>query len=108
MADGQTPASATARFPDLPKVLDYPVTIGLTVEVIAVVVLLLIAKRYDPSGGSFTIALLIVTAMIGLTIYAALFTVPQDEETATVIGGLVAAFGAVVAFWLRGRNGGDK
>lgn len=105
MADGQTPASATARFPDLPKVLDFPVITGLTVEVVCVVILILVAKRFDPSGGSFTIALLVVTAMIGLTIYAALFTVPQDEETATVIGGLVAAFGAVIAFWLRGRNG---
>jgi hypothetical protein len=33
-----------------------------------------------------------------------LFTIPTDEITSGAIGGLVAAFGAVVAYWLsRGR-----
>lgn len=102
MDEAQT---ALPRFPDLPKLLNYPVTVGLAIEVVCIVVLLLASRRFDPTQGQLTIALLIVVAMIGLSIYSVLFSIPQDEETATIIGGLVAAFGAVVAFWVRGKNG---
>jgi hypothetical protein len=39
--------------------------------------------------------------------FSLLFNIPSDEEvTPGVVGGLVAAFGAVVAFWLgRSREG---
>jgi hypothetical protein len=38
-------------------------------------------------------------------IFCAFFTVPTDEITASVIGGLTAAFGAVIAFWLNKPRG---
>lgn len=97
------------RFSPLPKVLDYPIMTGLTVEVVSVVILLLVAKRFDPSHGSLTVSLLIIVAFIALAVYASIFTIPADEETATIIGGLVAAFGAVVAFWIgRSGDGGNR
>lgn len=102
-----TPSTGFPRFPaNLPKVLDYPVVTGVAVDVLLVMMMLVVARRFDPSGGSLTIALFVVTAFIGLVVCVSVFTIPADEETATVIGGLATAFGAVVAYWLRGRNGG--
>lgn len=102
----QTETPSLPRFPPLPKILDYPVTTGIIIVVFAAVLLLFASKRFDRSEGPFTIALLVVLSFIGMSVYSMLFTVPQDEETATIIGGMVAAFGAVVAFWLKNRNGG--
>lgn len=106
MKQTQTPSTGS-RFPsNLPKVLDYPVVTGVAVDVILVALMLIVAKRFDPSGGALTIALFVVTAFIGLVVCVTVFTIPADEETATVIGGLATAFGAVVAYWLRGRGNG--
>lgn len=89
----------------LPRLLDYPASIGLAIAVALTTVLLVVASRFDPTGGSLTISLLVVLGFIGLVIFCALYTIPTDEITSGAIGGLVAAFGAVVAFWLgRGRE----
>lgn len=89
----------------LPKLMDYPASIGLAIAVVLTTMLLVIASRFDPTGGSLTISLLVVLGFLGLVIFCALFTIPTDEITSGAIGGLVAAFGAVVAFWLgRGRE----
>ena len=64
------------------------------------VILCCISTRFDQTGGALTISLLIVLAVIGVLAFCVLFTVPRDETTASVIGGLVAAFGGVVAYWL--------
>jgi FtsH-binding integral membrane protein len=74
------------------------------VAIIGTIVLLFVAGRFDPSGGTLTISLLIVLAFIGAVIFTLFFTVPTDEITAAVIGGLVASFGAVVAFWLSRKS----
>lgn len=89
----------------LPRLIDYPASIGLVIAVVMTTVLLVVTSRFDPTGGSLTISLLVVLGFLGLVIFCALFTVPTDEITSGAIGGLVAAFGAVVAFWLgRGRE----
>jgi hypothetical protein len=36
------------------------------------------------------------------------FTIPSDEITSGVIGGLVAAFGAVIAHWIGRSQDGPK
>lgn len=108
MADDQTTG---LRFPpDAPKVLDYPSTVGIGVDVLAVAILLIVAKRFDPSRGALTVALLVIVSFVALGIFAAVFGIPKDEETATIVGGIATAFGAVVAYWAtrNGRNGGDK
>lgn len=85
--------------PPVPKIFDYPAaTTGLFI--VALCTALLFASRLDKSGGALTISLLVVLAMIGTIVFSLFFTVPNDEVTAAVVGGLTAAFGAVIAYWL--------
>jgi FtsH-binding integral membrane protein len=91
--------------PPSPKLLDYPASLGIAIEIVFVTVLLFVAGRYDPTGGTLTISLLIVLAFLGLVVFCAFFTVPADEITSSVIGGLGTAFGAVVAYWLSKPRG---
>jgi drug/metabolite transporter (DMT)-like permease len=88
------------RFPPIPKILDYP---GFTTALFGVLftgILLLIATKWDPTQGPLTISLLVVLAFIGTVAFCLFFTIPNDEITSAVVGGLVASFGAVIAFWL--------
>jgi hypothetical protein len=90
--------------PPTPRVLDYPASIGVIIAVVLTAVLLIIAGKWDATGGTLTISLLVILSFLGLVTYCAFFTIPTDEITSGAIGGLVAAFGAVVAYWLsRGR-----
>lgn len=94
------------NLPPTPKLLDYPASLGLGIAVVLTTILLVVTSRFDPTGGTLTISLLVVLGFLGLVTFCALFTVPTDEITSGAIGGLVAAFGAVVAFWLsRDRKG---
>lgn len=91
--------------PPMPKLLDYPASLGLAIAVVLTTILLIVTSRFDATGGVLTISLLVVLAFLGLVTFCALFTVPTDEITSGAIGGLVAAFGAVVAYWLgRGKE----
>jgi hypothetical protein len=91
--------------PPSPKLLDYPASIGIALVVVFTAILLIVTGKFDPSGGTLTISLLVVLSFLGLVTFCAFFTVPTDEITASVIGGLTAAFGAVVAFWLNKPRG---
>lgn len=93
--------------PPMPKIMDYPVSVGLIIAVVLVTCLLVVTSRFDATGGTLTISLLVVLAFISLVTFCAFFTVPTDEITSGAIGGLVAAFGAVVAFWLSRTNKRD-
>lgn len=105
MADSETTSTGSLiRFPPVNKVLDYPVATGIFLDALFVSVLLIVAYRFDRTGGALTIALMVVIAFIGTAVAVVVWTIPPDEETATVIGGLATAFGAVVAYWLRGRD----
>ena len=91
--------------PPSPKLLDYPASIGLVIASVLTVVMLVAAQRFDASGGTLTVSLLVILSFLSLVTYCAFFTIPTDEITSGAIGGLVAAFGAVVAYWLgRGRD----
>jgi hypothetical protein len=87
----------------LPKLMDYPASIGIVIVVVLTSILLFVAGKFDPSGGTLTTSILVVLAFLSLVTYCALFTIPTDEITSGAIGGLVAGFGAVVAYWL-GRD----
>jgi hypothetical protein len=92
--------------PPTPRIMDYPVTIALAFGVVFTALLLIVAGRFDPSGGTLTISLLILLAFIGVVVFSIFFTVPHDETTSSVVGGLVAAMGAVIAYWLgKSKNG---
>jgi hypothetical protein len=88
----------------LPKLLNYPASIGLAIVVVLTTILLVVVSKFDATGGTLTISLLVVLAFLALVTFCALFTIPTDEITSGAIGGLVAGFGAVVAHWLGRRK----
>jgi hypothetical protein len=91
-----------------PKIVDYPGFAAALGVVLFTSILLVVVKHYDPTGGTLTISLIVVLAFIAVVAFSLLYNIPADDEvTPAVVGGLVAAFGAVVAFWLGRGNGRD-
>jgi hypothetical protein len=93
--------------PPSPKLLDYPASVGLVIAAALTMFMLIVANKFDPTGGTLTVSLLVILSFLSLVTYCAFFTIPTDEITSGAIGGLVAGFGAVVAYWL-GRNRKDR
>ena len=93
--------------PPTPKMIPYPGAVGVAFIILFTALLLFIAGKFDPTAGVLTLSILISLAFIGVVIFCLFFTVPNDEITSGVIGGLIASFGAVIAHWL-GRRGGPK
>ena len=83
--------------PPSPRVFDYPAAMTITFGVLFTAILLAVSGRFDPTGGTLTISILVTLAFIGVVAICLFYTIPTDQATAAVIGGLVAAFGAVVA-----------
>lgn len=93
----------TSNLP-IPKFLDFPAAAAVIIAAIVGAALIVIVNRFDTSGGTLTISLLVTVAFIGAMAWCLRFTIPADEATSALIGGLTAAFGAVVAFHLgRGK-----
>lgn len=88
------------QLPPVPKLVDYPAAIGIALGIIFTTALLYVSGKFDPTHGVLTISLLVVIAFIGAVTFALFFTIPNDEITSGIIGGLIAAFGAVMAHWL--------
>ena len=64
------------------------------------------AARFDRTNGVLTISLLVVMSFIAAMAFSLFFTIPTDEVTSAVIGGLVAAFGGIIGYWLgKPKNG---
>jgi uncharacterized BrkB/YihY/UPF0761 family membrane protein len=89
--------------PPIPRIVDYPGSVAIALGVVFTTVLVFVASRFDPTAGALTISILVVLAFIATVVFCLFFTVPNDEITSAVLGGLVASFGAVVAHWL-GRS----
>ena len=89
--------------PPIPKLMDYPASVTIVMAVVFTAILLYVSGKLDPTGGMLTISLLIVLTFMGTVVFVLFFTVPTDEATSVVIGGLIAAFSAIVTYWL-GRN----
>jgi hypothetical protein len=79
---------------------NYPVAIGSCLAVALTAIVLYVAGRFDPTEGPLTISVLIVLGMLGAVTYCLMFSIPPDDITPGVVGGLTAGFGAVVAYWL--------
>ena len=79
---------------------NFPATIIVGATVIFTTILIIIAGKFDPTQGPLTISILIVLGMISAIAYCLIFTIPADDITPGVIGGLTAGFGAVVTYWL--------
>lgn len=87
---------------------NYPAVVGIAVGVVFTSILLVVSKHFDPTHGPLTISLLIVLGMLGAVAYCLIFTIPVDEITPSVVGGLTAGFGAVIAYWLGKGNDNGK
>jgi hypothetical protein len=83
---------------------NYPTLISVGGAVLFTAILVVVAGRFDATRGPLTISLLIVVSFVAVTAYCLIFTIPTDEVTPAVVGGLTAGFGAVVAYWLGHRN----
>jgi uncharacterized BrkB/YihY/UPF0761 family membrane protein len=94
--------------PPSPKIVDYPGSIGIGIGIVFTTVLLFVSGRFDPTHGVLTISLLVVLAFLGVVTVCLFYTIPNDEITSGVIGGLVAAFGAVIAHWIGRSQDGPK
>lgn len=92
--------------PPAVRIFDYPGATGVAIAVTLTTIMLIVAGRFDPTQGALTISILIVLGMLGACAYCLIFTVPQDDITPGVVGGLTAGFGAVVAYWLGRKTGG--
>jgi hypothetical protein len=90
--------------PPLPRILDYPASLGLALAALLTAVLLVVASKFDPTGGVLTISLVVVLSFMGCVVFCLFFTIPADEITAGVVGGLTAGFGMVMSHWLGGNR----
>jgi O-antigen/teichoic acid export membrane protein len=79
---------------------NYPTLISVGGAVLFTAILVVIAGRFDGTRGVLTISILIVVSFVAVVAYCLIFTIPTDEVTPAVVGGLTAGFGAVVAYWL--------
>lgn len=92
--------------PNPPKLLDYPAITAISGAVFFTAILLFVINRYDATGGTLTVSLLVVLAFLAVISVSLFFTIPNDEITSAVIGGLIASFASVITYWLaRSRNG---
>ena len=97
--------------PPTPRILDYPASIGIALVVVFTAILLVVAGKFDPTQGVLTMSLVVILSFMGAVTFCLFFTVPADEITASVVGGLTAGFGAVISHWLgpqRNSSDGDK
>ena len=95
-----SPSEVVNPPPQVVSFVSYPIAVGVCIAVALTTTLLFVAGRFDPTGGPLTISILIVLGMLGATAYCLIFTIPVDDITPGVVGGLTAGFGAVVAYWL--------
>lgn len=86
--------------PPTPRIFDYPATIGIACGVLFTSILLVASAKFDPTHGVLTISLVVVLSFMGVVTFCLFFTIPSDEVTAGVVGGLTAGFGAVISHWL--------
>jgi len=78
----------------------FPSSVAVAVVVVFTCGLLVVSNKFDPTDGPLTISLLITLGMLGAVAYCLIYTIPNDDITPGIVGGLTAGFGAVVAHWL--------
>jgi hypothetical protein len=93
--------------PLLPKMIDYPASVGVALAVLMTGVVLVLIHYFDPTRGPLAISVLVVVCFMGVVVFCSFFTLPTSEITSSVIGGLTAAFGAIIAYWLGKRKNGE-
>ena len=100
-----TPDGQVIAPPPSPKVVDFPGLSGVGAMICFVAVLLVSTKHFDPSGGEYTIALIVVLTFVGTVVFCLFFSVPHDDVTASVLGALSSAFGGVIGLYIGRKRG---
>jgi hypothetical protein len=98
------PAADIVVPPPQVNLFPYPVAMSTGGAILATLALLVISSKFDPSHGALTISLIIVLTFCGTVTFCLFFTVPSDTTTSAIIGGLVAALGATVSYWLKPKD----
>jgi hypothetical protein len=88
-----------------PQMFDYPAATGAAIVVVLTALSLVVIQRFDPTGGSLTISLMVALSFIATLIFCLFLPIKEGAMTDAIIGGLVASFGAVIALWIR-KDGG--
>lgn len=79
-----------------------PSWLAVSIGVLLAGIVVLYASRIDTTKGTLTVSVLVMLTFMAALGWAVRYNIPQDPETAALVGGLVAAFGAVVAYWIGG------
>ena len=87
------------------SLVPFPAAITVIAVVALTAIVLVVSGRFDPTQGVLTLSIMITLGMLGAVAYTLVFTVPVDDITPSVVGGLTAGFGAVLAYWF-GRGKG--
>jgi uncharacterized BrkB/YihY/UPF0761 family membrane protein len=99
-----SPSEYVGNLPPVPKLLDYPATMGIALAIAFTIILLIASARFDPTHGMLTISILVILTFMGLVVFSVFFVVPNNETTSNVIGGLIAAFSTVIAYWISRKS----
>lgn len=86
----------------------FPALITAAGSVFFAAVIVIVARYFDVSGGLFTISAMVIIAFIAATIASMVYNVPQTPTTEILVGALATSVGAIIAFWVSGKRGGDK
>lgn len=99
-------ASEVVNPPSAVSLVPFPAAVTVIAVVILTAMVLVVSGRFDPTQGVLTLSVMITLGMLGAVAYTLVFTVPIDDITPSVVGGLTAGFGAVLAYWFgRGKGG---
>ena len=69
------------------------------------ILVMIVAHRFDGSGGWFTLSVMMVLGFIAVTLASMIYEVPQTPTTEILLGSMSTSVGAIVAFWM---SRGDK
>lgn len=72
-------------------------TLGLALVGCVVVV---VASRYDVTGGLLTVSIMLILATVAATFASFLYEIPQVPSTEILVGALATSLGAIVAHWV--------
>ena len=103
LAQGQDLGTTSFTWPAFPL----PASLGTAFAALLTMLIIVVAKHFDQTGGFLTLSVMLVMAFISTTFISMIYNVPQIPTTEILVGALSTSVGAVVAFWVSRKIGGD-
>lgn len=88
-------------------VIPFPAAVGATASAILVVLVLSASRYFDTTGGLLTLSIMVVMAFIQVVFASLIYNVPQTPTTEILVGALATSLGAIIAYWMSHRSGGN-